>query len=235
MSIARISSSYGSIGTKKSSQDSYENNIKKQINALEEKMKTISDDEEMPAEQKTKEKQAAQEQLQNLNQELREYQMRKRQEEAEKRQEAVKEALEAANEPKEIPSLEGFGGKEAGVMITLSSTQAQLAGMVRLRSSLEGRQRTASTDEERAALQKRINNLSNGIGQKMTAAKNTISDYHKSIKKDNDKQQPKTDIRKDEIFWTDTKPKAEKNSAAADKPLLSSKNKLFDNVSFVIK
>lgn len=234
MSIARISSSYGSIGTRKSSQDSYENNIKKQINALVEKMKTISDDEEMPAEQKNKEKQAAQEQLQNLNQELREYQIRKRQEEAEKKQEAVKEALEAATAPREEPSPEGFGGKEAGVMITLSSTQAQLAGMVRLRSSLEGRQRTASTEEEKADLQKRINNLSSGIGKKMAAAKNTISDYHKTVKKDDDKQS-KTDTRKDEIFWTNTKSETSKTPAVADKPLVSDKNKLFDNVSFVIK
>lgn len=229
MSIARISSPHGGISAKKSSQDSYEHNIKKQISALEEKMKTISNDEEKPAEQKTKEKQAAQEQLQNLNQELREYQIRKRQEEAEKKQEAVKEALESANEAKESPSPEGFGSKEAGVMITLSATQAQLAGMVRLRTSLEGRQRTAGSEEEKADLQKRINHLSSGIGKKMAAAKNAISDYNKTVKEDGSKQQPKTNSRKDEVFWTDTKP------SAADKPSLSDKAKPFDNISYVIK
>ncbi len=87
MSIAGISSSQGiksGVKTKLSSRDSYENNIKKQITALEEKVEALSNDDEMPAEEKKKEKQAAQEQLQNLNQELREYQIRKRQEEAEK-------------------------------------------------------------------------------------------------------------------------------------------------------
>ncbi len=77
MSIAGISSSQGiksGVKTKLSSRDSYENNIKKQITALEEKVEALSNDDEMPAEEKKKEKQAAQEQLQNLNQELREYQ-----------------------------------------------------------------------------------------------------------------------------------------------------------------
>lgn len=237
MSIARISSSYGSIGAKKTSQDSYENNIKKQINALEEKMKTISDDEEMPAEQKAKEKQAAQEQLQNLNQKLREYQIRKQQEEAEKKQEAAKEALEAANEPRKVPSLEGFGDKEAGVMITLSSTQAQLAGMVRLRSNLENRQRTASTEEEKADLQKRINNLSSGIGKKMAAANNTISDYQNTIKNDtaNEQKKTKNDSRKAEVFWTDTRTAAKDIPSASDKPFLSNTSRPFDNVSYVVK
>lgn len=241
MGIAGINSSYGSISINKSSHDSYENNIKKQINALEEKMKTISNDEEKPAEQKAKEKQAAQEQLQNLNQELKEYQIQKRQEEAQKKQEeakeAAREAFEAANETQKEPVAVGFNHKEAGVMISLSTTQTQLAGMVRLRTSLEGKQRTADTEEEKADLQKRINNLSGGIGRKTAAAKNTISNYQKTAGKDDNKdpKKPKTDSRKEEVFWTDAKTSAKNKTAAADKPFLSNKNKLFDTVSYMIK
>lgn len=86
MSITGIRSVSGDISVKKSSNDSYEINIKKQIHTLEEKMKAISNDDEKSAEQKAKEKQAAQEQLQNLNQELREYEIRKQQEESAKKQ-----------------------------------------------------------------------------------------------------------------------------------------------------
>lgn len=235
MSIAGISSSHGSINVKKSSQDSYENNIKKQINALEEKMQTISNDEDKPAEQKTKEKQAAQEQLQTLNQELREYQIQKQQEEAEKKQEAIKEALESADKTYEEPTSTGLTGKEAGVMITLSTTQEQLAGMVRMRNSLEGKQRTAETEEEKADLQKKIDNLSKGIGKKMTAAKSTISEYQKTMKKDDTQKQPKAEQKKEEVFWTDTKKDDTNKLVASDKPLLSGKNKPFNNVSYVIK
>lgn len=239
MSIARtsfISSARGGINVKKSSHDSYENNIKKQINALEEKMKTISSDDKKPAEQKTKERQAAQEQLQNLNQELREYQMRKRQEEEEKRQEAVKDALESANEPNSPTPDTGFGSREAGVMISLSSTQSQLAGMVRLRTSLEGKQRTAESEEEKEDLQKRIDRLSSGIGQKLSKAKNAISDYQKKSPKDDDnrqtQKQPKADAKAEEVFWTDTKPAPDKPAAAGK---LTDKNKPFENISFVVK
>lgn len=229
MSIAGISSSRGSINVKKSSHDSYEHNIKKQIDALEEKMKAISEDEEKPAEQKAKEKQAAQEQLQNLNQELREYQIRKQQEEAAKRQEAIKESLaDTENADKDtIPP--GLDGRESGVMITLSSAQQQLAGMVRLRTRLEGKQRTAETEEEKADLQKKINNLSKGIGKKMVTAKDTISSYQKTAKKEENRQYAKTDVKKEEVFWTDTKP------SAAEKPRMSDKTRPFDRASYIVR
>ena len=50
-----------SMAVRQSSQDQYENNIRKQIAALQEKMESISNDEDKSDEQKTKEKQAAQE------------------------------------------------------------------------------------------------------------------------------------------------------------------------------
>lgn len=246
MSIAGINSSQGMkspIKEKLSSRDSYENNIKKQITALEEEMEAITNDDEKPAEEKKKEKQAAQEQLQNLNQELREYQIRKRQEEAEKKREAVKEALAAANEAEqtqdsdELPLYKGLRGEEAGIMITLSTTKEQLAGMVRVRKGLEGKQRTADTEEEKADLQKKIDRVSRGIGQKVTSAKQTVSDLRQKITSDDKQSQPKTEKKQEEIFWADTKPSSSEKPAAANKTVLQNgKNRLFhENVSFNIK
>lgn len=229
MSIAGISSSRGSINVKKSSHDSYEISIKKQINELEEKMKAISDDEEKPAQQKAKEKQAAQEQLQNLNQELREYQVRKQQEEAAKRQEAIKESLADTEDTARETTPQASDGRETGVMITLSSAHEQLAGMVRLRTRLEGKQRTAETEEEKADLQKKINNLSSGIGKKMATAKDTLASYQKTSKKAENRQHVKMDLKKEEVFWTDAKP------SAGQKTLMSDKTKPFDRASYNVR
>lgn len=247
MSIAGISSSQGIL----SSRDSYEHNIKKQITALEDKMETISNDDEKPAEEKKKEKQAAQEQLQNLNQELREYQLRKRQEEAEKKREAVKEALASANddqqpetesEEEELPLYKGLRGEEAGIMLTLSTANEQLAGMVRVRKNLEGKQRTADTEEEKAELQKKIDRVSRGIGQKVSSTKQAVSDMRNKITSDDTQGKPKqpqpnTTKKQEEVFWADTKPSsAEKAAASKQTALHSGKNKLFhDNVSFHVK
>lgn len=226
------------LNIKQSQQDSYEINIKKQISQLQEKMKDISEDEEKTAEQKTKEKQAAQEQLQNLNNELKQHQLQKRQEEEAKKQEAIKQAMEEANaapsqgDAENGPPPAVLGSKESGVMISLSATNDQIAGMVRIRTQLEGRQLTAETEEERAALQKKINNISKGIGQKLTHTKDTISDYHKTAQPSETKRTPASTQpqKKDEVFWTDTKPKKENG-----KQPVSAQNKPFENASYVIK
>lgn len=243
MSIAGINPTSGGIKTKLSSRDSYERKIKNQISALEEKMEAISNDKETPAEEKKKTKQAAQEQLDNLNQELREYEIRKRQEEAERKREALKAAQEAAGfdqaeeESEEtLPLFEGLSDEEAGVMITLSTAKEQIAGMVRLRTNLEGKQRTASTEEEKAELQKKIDRVSRGIGQKIVTAKDTLADFRKNDQKeDTKKNAPKPRQKKEEVFWADTKPVSAENTAIG-KQTNSGKNKLFnDKVKYVVK
>lgn len=247
MSIAGIkNSSYDNSSIRMPSQDRYENDIRKQITQLEDKMNNISNDEEKTTEQKTKEKQAAQEQIQNLNNELRKYEMKKRQKEAEEKQEAVKQALEEANASRNPDpatstgkaetdiSVAGLADHESGVMITLSTTQEQLAGMVRIRKNLEGQQRTADTEEEKAAIQKKITYISRGIGQKAMKAKNAISEYHKTVQSEDTKKPAKTDSKKDEVFWTDTKPVNQpvQKTINAD---TSKQNKPFDDISVVIR
>ena len=240
MSIAGINLTRSGVKTKLSSRDNYERKIKNQISALEDKMEAISSDEETPAE-------AAQEQLDHLNQELREYEIRKRQEEAEKKREAIKAAQEAANsdpaetasEEGDIPFFEGLSGEEAGVMITLSATKEQIAGMVRLRTNLEGKQRTASTEEEKAELQKKIDRVSKGIGQQIITAKDTLTDFRKNYpknKEDTKKNAPKPEQKKEEVFWADTKPISVENTILGSKQSNSGKNKLLNpNIKYVIK
>ncbi len=231
-----------SMAVRQSSQDQYENYIRKQIAALQEKMESISNDEDKSDEQKTKEKQAAQEQIQNLNNALRQHQIQKRQEEAAKKQEAIKQTFKNIENEAADPGLDdsGFSDIETGVMITLSGTKEHMEGMVRLRTQLEGRQRTAETEEEKAAYQKKIDRLTRGIGQKTTTATAAISDLNKSRNNENDKKTSRPETKKEEVFWAETKPSndsAIKTSTArsGSSQNIGNPNKPFEHAAFIIR
>lgn len=238
MSIAGINkASHSHIPIKQSAQDSYENNIRKQITDLQDKMKIISSDEDMSSEQKRKERQEAQEEIQNLNSELRQYQIQKQQEEEAKRKEAAKQAMEDANSDTMAQSPTGLSGKEAGVMITLSNTKEQIAGMVRVKKHLESRHRTADTDEEKAKLRKKINNVSKSIGQHITTTTDTISDYQKTQKYGADNKQTKTEAKNDIYGQRQTMNiNTENKTDSSNQPnLLNNNPKVFGNASVIIK
>lgn len=251
MGVTRIGMTVqGAASPRQSSQDNIENNIRKRIAALQEKMESISNDEEKTKEQKTKEKQATQEQIQNLNNELRQHQIQKSQEEAAKKQEAIKQAFQDAEKTSKESETAAIGleHQETGVMISLSGTKEHLEGLVRLRTNLEGKQRTAETKEEKDEYQKKINRVEKGIGQKATIAASTISDLHKTKNTktvENEKKPIRPDAQKEEIFWAETKPSDNKtlkaSTASADSSdkitnhdLKINQNKMFDNASLSI-
>ncbi len=173
-------SSQSNTPVQQSTQDSYETDIRKQISNLQEKMKNISSDKEMSSEQK----------------------IQKRQEEAQKRQEELKQAAESAEikaeNQQDIQNQTGFGDKETGVIISISTSKEQMADMHRIRTSLEGRQRTAETDEEKERLQKKINNISRGIGEKIKITEDTISEFQEARKYGDER--PKRTENKEEVI-----------------------------------
>lgn len=208
MNIAGINtSSQSNTPVQQPAQDNYETDIRKQISNLQEKMKNISNNKEMSSEQKVKERQAVQEEIQNLNSELRQYQIQKRQEEAQKRQEELKQAAEnaeiKAENQQNIQSQTGFGDKEAGVIISISTSKEQMADMKRIRTNLEGRQLTAETDEEKERLQKKINNVSRGIGEKIKITEDTISEFQEARKYGDEKS--KRTENKEEVIGQKSK------------------------------
>ena len=148
-------------------------------------------------------------------------------------------ANEAAqqDDSEELPLFKGLRGEEAGIMITLDTTKEDLAGMVRVRKGLEGKQRTADTEEEKAMLQKKIDRVSRGIGQKITSAGQTVSDLRKKINADDKPAPPKTEKKQEEVFWAEPKSSSLDPSVSAKKTVLQNgTDKLFkDNVSFHIK
>ena len=182
-------SSQTNITSKQSSLDNHENELRRQITDLQEKKKTISNDKDKTSEEKKKEKQAVQDEIQSLSRELRQYQVQKRQEEAARKQELSKEAAGNSSEKnaeKERPTEAVSGDRESGVLITLSATRDQILNMRRVHSGLARRQRTAVTDEEKADLQKKINNVAKNIGRKVTITEENVSQFKASKKKQAD-------------------------------------------------
>lgn len=164
-------------------QDSYEKNIQKQIDKLQERMQNINNDKEKSIEQKMNEKKEIQKQIQSLNSELRQYQVQKRQREAVKRQEAAQRAAGNNNHTKQDEkSKAGISEAVNGVMVTLSNTKEQISGMKKVRTDLQGKLRTAGSAEEKEALQRKIDKLNEDIGRKIKESQDTIEEYQASEK-----------------------------------------------------
>lgn len=181
-----------------STQDSREQDIQKQITSLQEKMRDITYNNEMSSEEKSDQKKALQEKIQNLNSELRQYQIQKRQEEAEKRKEeaARKQQEEAANaeekansgadnadvesEEEEIVLFPESDSSKA--ILSNSNAKEHLASLQKVRNDLEGKLRTATSEEEKAKLRKRINKVSKGMGVKVQTIKDSIADGQNDVK-----------------------------------------------------
>lgn len=226
--------------SKQLSLDNRESELRKQIADLREEKKNISNDKDKTSEEKKKEKQAVQEEIQTLNRELRQYQIQKRQEEAAKKQEALKEAAreretrdEDADE-EQTPETTVFGNEESGVLISLSATKKQILGMQRIRTDLERKQRTAATDEEKADLQNRINNVTRNIGKKITITEDSAANSHNPKKKSANARQ----VSDQPFDWK----KQSEIATAVDDPeeqydgnLLENKKKFFSTVSIFIK
>lgn len=189
-----------------SNQDSHEISIQKQILTLQEKMRGITYDKEMSAEEKSDEKKDLQEKIQNLNSELKQYQLQKRQKEAEKKQqEAARQketeerattesttnagtdntagkASENVNENNNNMEEQQSGQTNADVMFSISGTKEHLADMQQIRTKLEGQMRTASTAKEKAKLQEKIDEVSKKMGEKVRKVSDTIEDTQKEEK-----------------------------------------------------
>lgn len=239
MNVTSINQTSGNLSVTQSKQDSHEKSIQQKIMNLQDKMRNVTYDNEMPDEEKNNEKKSLQEKIQSLNSELKQYQIQKRQEEAEKRQQETKKSeereqrqlenavkqeeaearrvsvssdngttsaatdtvsFESASEntasvqdsevSADTQASTGFSDDESNAMITFANTKEHLAEMQKLYTNLQGLMRTASTDTERADIQKKLNSVSKSMGKKMQKVTDTI------IKTQNENEKRKEKIRK---------------------------------------
>ena len=236
MNVTSLNQTSGNMSVTQSKQDSHEKSIQQQIMNLQDKMRNVTYDNEMPDDEKNNEKKSLQEKIQSLNSELKQYQIQKRQEEAEKRQQEIKKNEEreqrqqAAAERQEltearkvsVPSdtgttsataytvsfesdsentvnvqnsevstdtqtVTGFSDAESDAMIAFANTKEHLAEMQKLYTSLEGQMRTASTDDEKADIQKKLDNVSKNMGKKIQKVTDTITETQNERKKRQEK------------------------------------------------
>lgn len=194
--------------------DSYEKNIEKEITNLKEQMNSVTSDGKLSEREKVSEKKKIKEQIQNLDSQLKRYQVQKQQKEtvkesgksedggassaSEQRMAAgtenavVQQASSGTNtaQNQSVSSDDdrtGLDDVEAGVIISISNTKDQINYMHKVKTNLEGRMLTAQTEEEKRALQERINNVSLTMGQKIkkiaeAVEKNQISEEERKEK-----------------------------------------------------
>ena len=186
MNIAGIKSSQNISSISQNTQDSYEKDIQQQITRLQDKIKSLDSNKEMTAEQKMSEKQELQDKIKDLNSELRQHQIEEEQKEAAKKQEEARRAAENNNNTENKPKA-GLGSAETGVMISISATDEQIDSMKKVRTNLEGKLRTAETDEEKKSLQDKIGNISKYMGKSMKKSEDAISEYRKAEKDEDGK------------------------------------------------
>ena len=89
------------------------------------------------------------------------------------------------------------GEADTGVIISLSTTKEQIAGMKQVQTDLQGKLRAAQTEEEKADLQERNDNTTQNISDKVKETQDTISDHQKAEQDKTDKTPDKKEDEKE--------------------------------------
>lgn len=178
--------------------DSYSRNIQNQIADAQKQLKELSSNKDMTQEEKMTKRQELQQQISDLNVQLRQHQMEQRREKQQKQ----------SSFDDMIGGNQKTGAVDTGVIISLSTAKEQIAGMKKVRTDLQGKLRTAQTEEEKADLQEKIDNITQNIGDKVKATQDIISDYQeveqdktdKTLDKKEDKKENETDVVSEEHY-----------------------------------
>ena len=165
--------------------DSYSRNLQNQIADAQKQLQELSSNKDMSQEEKMAKQQELQQQISDLNVQLRQHQMEQRREKQQKQ----------SSFDDMIGGNQKTGAADTGAIISLSTTKEQIAGMKKVRTDLQGKLRTAQTEEEKADLQEKIDNITQNIGDKVKETQDTISDYQKA---EQDKADKTLDKKEDE-------------------------------------
>ena len=172
--------------------DSYSRNIQNQIADAQKQLQELSSNKDMTQEEKMMKRQEIQQQISDLNIQLRQHQMETRKQAQQKNSNSFDDMLGGSQ------NAGTAGSADMGVLISLSTTKEQIAGMKKVRTDLEGKVRTAESDEARESLQKKIDNLTEDIYEKVKETQDTISDYQKAEQDKTDTTQDKEEDEKED-------------------------------------
>ena len=181
----------GQMGMNKAT-DSYSRDIQKQIADAQKQLQELSSNKDMTQEEKMMKRQEIQQQISDLNMQFRQHQMETRMQAQQKNGNSFDDMLGGSQ------NAGTTGNADMGVLISLSTTKEQIAGMKKVRTDLEGKLRTAESDEARESLQKKIDNLTEDIYEKVKETQDTISDYQKDEQDKTDTTQDKEEDEKED-------------------------------------
>lgn len=167
--------------------DSYSRNIQNQIANAQKQLQELSSKKDMTLEEKMNKRQEIQQQINDLNVQLRQHQMEQRREKQQKQ----------SSYDDMIGGNQKTGAADTGVIISLSTAKEQIDGMKKVRKDLQGKLRTAQTEEEKADLQKKIDNITQNIGDKVKETQDIISDSYKAEQDKSDKTPDKKEDEKE--------------------------------------
>ena len=172
--------------------DSYSRNIQNQIANAQKQLQELSSNEDMSLEEKMKRRQEIQQQISDLNMQLRQHQMETRRQTQQKNGNSFDDMLGGSQNTGTV------GSEDMGVLISLSTTKEQIADMKKVRTDLEGKLRTAETDEARESLQEKIDNLTEDMVEKTKETQDTISENRKAEQdKAEDEKEDETEDKTD--------------------------------------
>ncbi|MDE5596232.1 MAG: FlxA-like family protein [Lachnospiraceae bacterium] len=169
--------------------DSYSRNIQNQIADAQKQLQELSSNKDMTQEEKMTKRQEIQQQISDLNMQLRQHQMETRRQRQQKNGNFFDDMLGGSQ------NTGTAGSEDMGVLISLSTTKEQIADMKKVRTDLEGKLRTAETDEARESLQEKIDNLTEDIYEKVKETQDTIAENQKAEQdKAEDEKENETDV-----------------------------------------
>lgn len=214
------SASYNyAMGSGSANQDEEIKSLQEQIENVQKQLQSLSDNKELSPEELTEKKKELQQQLQDLNKQITQ---RKIEIQKEKNDNA---ASKNNNDKKDNAT--GMTTDEIGVLITFSSAEDQMTGMNKIKTDLEGKLRTARTEEEKTELQKKIDNITNSILEKAKEIGDTITEHQKdTIDEGGHKQAEKT--KEDKTAETEenkvnSPDSVEQKIGSSDEPVLYTK------------
>ena len=190
-SISGANAQMGQMGMNQAA-DSYSRNIQNQIADAQKQLQELSSNKDMTQEEKMTKRQEIQQQISDLNMQLRQRQMEIRMQARQRNGNGFDE-MPGGNQ-----NTDTAGSADMGVIVSLSATKDQIAGMKKVRTDLEGKLRTATTDKEKVSLQEKIDKLTANMSEKVKEIQDTISDYRKAEKDETEKTQDKENAKEDE-------------------------------------
>ncbi len=205
MSISNITGNMAASGTLPVSKKDNESDLKRQKSSIEKKLSAVSSDTRLTEEEKKQESARLNEKLRGIEDEMRNASITKNQdgqnasvnEKAKSAASDMKlsrddESKEKSDKKKkdEAAALKekSLSDMESGIIVSLSSNKTMLENMQQVRTKINGEMLTAESDEEKEAIQKKMNRIESKMSSQIKEAKRNLDRYQKGKRQEEERK-----------------------------------------------